>query len=209
MESCLRRFQTNSSYSSDNIFLFLPGRKLELQKEPAIGRAHGNEMTAKWGHVENFAGFLFSHDIQCFFGWKMKPGIQTCFSGQWGDFWVMNGYIDCFSSPEQEAQKKCSSWILTALNLFVSLFHIILVSRLSWRWFGWNGFSEEVTDYQLKREQEQFMQHEAGDEMGGAWMGNQIPSKLPIKGLLEGFVRYYEVMITGETGILKGFIGGL
>lgn len=40
-------------------------------------------------------------------------------------------------------------------------------------------------------------------------MGNQIPSKLPIKGLLEGFVRYYEVMITGETGILKGFIGGL
>lgn len=68
MESCLRRFQTNSSYSSDNIFLFLPGRKLELQKEPAIGRAHGNEMTAKWGHVENFAGFLFSYDIQRFFG---------------------------------------------------------------------------------------------------------------------------------------------
>ena len=136
MESCLRRFQTNSSYSSDNVFLFLPGRKLELQKEPAIGRAHGNEMTAKWGHVENFAGFLFSHDIQCFFGWKMKPGIQTCFSGQWGGFWVMNGYIDCFSSPQQET-KKCSSWILTALNLLVSLFHIILVSKLSWRWFGW------------------------------------------------------------------------
>ena len=47
MESCLRRFQTNSSYSSANIFLILPGRKLELQKERAIGRAHGNEMTAK------------------------------------------------------------------------------------------------------------------------------------------------------------------
>ena len=34
-------------------------------------------------------------------------------------------------------------------------------------------------------------------------MGNQIPSKLSIKGLLGGFVRDYEVMIRGEKGILN------
>ncbi len=37
--------------------------------------------------------------------------------------------------------------------------------------------SEEVTDYQLKREQEQFMQHEAGYCGNSAWMGIESQQK--------------------------------
>ena len=40
-------------------------------------------------------------------------------------------------------------------------------------------------------------------------MGNQIPSKLSIKGLLEGFVRDYEVMIREKKGLLRVLLGGL